>query len=107
MDPIGLCFAESLRGTSFQKGRLPALKRKVQYRFPTPFKWKEYQLDPLGAPFAASLQGIKVKTTQFYPERHLQQTLEKTGISNSKKRIFRMKLILKQRENIEHRRSRN
>ena len=27
--------------------------------FPTPIKWKEYQLDPLGAAFAASLRGIK------------------------------------------------
>ena len=27
--------------------------------FPTPIKWKEYQLDPLGAASAASLWGIK------------------------------------------------
>ena len=43
----------------FLKGELPPLKRKVQYTFPTPIKWKEYQLEPLGAAFAASFGRIK------------------------------------------------
>ena len=43
----------------FQKGGLPPVKRKVQYPFSTPIKWKDYQLDSLGTNFAASFPGIK------------------------------------------------
>merc|ERR1711954_550941 len=44
--------------SSFQNGKKPSVKLKPPVPFPTPIKWKEYQLDPLGAAFAASLRGI-------------------------------------------------
>ena len=43
----------------FQKGGLPGNKLKPPVPFPTKIKWKECQLDPLGAASAASLRGIK------------------------------------------------
>ena len=46
--------------SSFQKDGLPGDKLKPPVPFPTPIKWKEYQLDPLGAASAASLRGIKL-----------------------------------------------
>ena len=45
--------------SKFQKGLSPPVNLKPPEPFPTPIKWKEYQLDPLGAAFAASLRGIK------------------------------------------------
>ena len=41
------------------KGRFQVRIMKPPVSFPTPIKWKEYQLDPLGAASAASLWGIK------------------------------------------------
>ena len=45
--------------SSFQNSKKPYVNLKPPVAFPTPIKWKEYQLDPLGAAFAASLRGIK------------------------------------------------
>ena len=50
MDAIQIYFRRVPSGdktfSRFEKGGLPLLKRKVQYTFPTPIKWKEYQLYP-------------------------------------------------------------
>ena len=45
--------------SSFQNGKKPSVNLKPPVPLPTPIKWKEYQLDPLGASFEASLRGIK------------------------------------------------
>ena len=69
MDPIGLCFRRVPSGdktfSRFQKGLSPAVNLKPPEPFPTPIKWKEYQLDSLGAAFAASIRGKKYMTVNI------------------------------------------
>ena len=60
--PLGSCFRSFPPGdktfSKFQKG-LSLVNLKPPEPFPTPIKWKEYQVDPLGGAFAPSLRWIK------------------------------------------------
>jgi len=63
MDPIGLCFAESLRGIKHNQvfKKAPYVRGFWNIKHPclNTIKWKEYQMDPIGLCFAESLRGIK------------------------------------------------
>ena len=78
--PLGSCFHSLPPGdktfSRFQKGLSPPVNLKPPEPFPTPIKWKEYQLDPLGAAFAASLWG----SVFFFPVN-----IEKVPVNNMRK----------------------
>ena len=61
MDPIGLCFAESLRGIKVFQDIILAdylFKLKPQFLFLDDIiKWKDCQVDQLGLCFRSSLRG--------------------------------------------------
>ena len=63
MDPIGFCFAESLRGINhfqdLKKADYRLLNEKSKTRFSNTIKWKDCQIDPNRFYFAESLRGIK------------------------------------------------
>ena len=66
MDPIGLCFAESVRGINifrFSK-RPPESEDFESVKFSNTIKWKEYQMDPIGFCFRRVHSGETFSTFQ-------------------------------------------
>ena len=63
MDPIGFCFAESLRGIKhfqdFKKSDYRQRNERSMNRFSNTIKWEDCQINPIGFCFAESLRGDK------------------------------------------------